>query len=312
MMRKVRLRKANAPLLCAAGIYLAYLAFFPAVIYPVDGNSMLAVCESLITRHDFTVPTSSLGMIGRHGLYYSSWYPLLSILALPPVSIGIFISRHVGLPQHYTAAVFALTLSPLIAAATGLLVAMLARRLGATTRGAIIASLAYAFGTIAMVYSRDFFADPLLALLTVAGIYFALGDDPRETAAASAVALLAVLAKPTGIVLGPCLGAYMLCKRWPPNRWSAPLFATAVGLMIYFLYNWARFANPLDFGQPGAFALHGVPSTLAGLLISPGRGLLWYCPAVIALVAIRGDIFKRWESALILAVAVAYLAEHSL
>ncbi len=311
MTQQIAWGKASALILCAAGICLFYFAFSPAVIYPIDGNSMLAVAESLITRHSFAVPISGLGTIGRHGLYYSRWYPLLSIIALPPVALGIFVSHHLGLPQHYTAAIFALTLSPILAAATALLVALLARRLGATTRGATIASLGYAFGTIAMVYSRDFFADPLLALLTAAGIYFSLGDDPREAAAASAAVLLAVLAKPTGIVLGPCLGAYLLCKRRAPGRWVAPLFATAAGLMIYFIYNWARFANPFDFGQAGAFALYVVPSALAGLLISPGRGLLWYCPAVIALVALPGAIFKRGESALLVGVAGAYLAEHS-
>jgi hypothetical protein len=311
MMRKASQRKPHVFLLCAVGICLTYLAFFPAVIYPVDGNSMLAVSESLITRHSFAVPIAGLGATGRDGLY-SSWYPLLSIIALPLVSIGIFVSHLLGLPQHYAAAIFALTLSPILAAATALLVAMLARRLGASTRGAIIASLGYAFGTIAMVYSRDFFADPLLALLTVAGIYFSLSDDLYEVAAATASALLAVLAKPTGVVLGPCLGAYLLCKRRPPGAVLAPVCGTLAGLLIYFAYNWARFANPFTFGQPGAFALSVVPHALAGLLISPGRGILLYCPAVIALVAARGTIFKRWESALILSVAGAYLAEHSI
>ena len=312
MMRNLSRGAGNTPLLCAVGICLIYFAFFPAVIYPIDGNSMLAVSESLVTGHGVTVPVLGLGAIGRHGLYYSSWYPLLSVIALPAVAIGVFVSHRLGLPQHYTAAIFALTLSPILTAATALLVAMLARRLGSSTRGATIASLGYAFGTIALVYSRDFFADPLLALLTVAGVYFSLADGCGEAAAASAAALLAVLAKPTGIVLGPCLGAYLLCKRRPPGRWSAPVCGTIAGLLIYFVYNWARFANPFDFGQPRAFALNAVPSALAGLLISPGRGLLWYCPAVIALVAVSGAIFKRWDGALIVAVAGAYLAEHSI
>jgi hypothetical protein len=57
----------------------------------------------------------------------------------------------------------------------------------------------------------------------------------------------------------------------------------------------ARFANPFDFGQPETFALRIVPYTIAGLLISPGRGLLWYSPAVIALAAAPGAVFKRWK-----------------
>ena len=40
------------------------------------------------------------------------------------------------------------------------------------------------------------------------------------------------------------------------------------------------------------------------MLISPGRGLLWYSPAVIAVAAVPGAVFKRWESRLIVAVEV--------
>jgi hypothetical protein len=123
--------------------------------------------------------------------------------------------------------------------------------------------------------------------------------------------MLAVLAKPTGIVVGPCLGAYLLCRRRPAGRWIAPVCGTMAGLLIYFVYNWARFANPLNFGQPGAFAPSVAPIALAGLLMCPGTGLLWYCPAIVAVAAVPSAIFKRWESLLIVAVAGAYLAEHA-
>ena len=269
---------------------------------------MVAVAESMVTGHGFSVPIPGLGAPGRHGLYYSVWYPLLSALALLPVAIGVFASHRLGLPQHYVAAMFALTLSPILTAASALMVSLLARRLGATSRGSILAALGFAFGTIAMVYSRLFFADPLLALITVSGIYFVLGDDSRW---ATTAALLAVLAKPTGIILGPCLGAYLLSEGRPATRWIAPVCGTALGLLTYFVYNQLRFANPFDFGQPGAFALKAVPSALAGLLISPAHGLLWYCPAVIAVAAVPGAILKRRESALMMSVAGAYLAEHS-
>jgi Gpi18-like mannosyltransferase len=269
MRRNTDRRGAEILPLCAAGIFLVYLAFFPAVIYSVDGNSMIAVSESLVTGHGFAVPIAGLGVIGRQGVFYSRWYPLLSILASLLVGVAIFTSHHLGLPQHYVAALFAVTLSPILAAASAMMVGMLAQRLGATTRGATLAALGFAFGTIAPVYSRLFFADPLLALLTIVGIYFALIGEWRG---ATAAALLAVLAKPTGIVLGPCLGSYLICKRQPAGRWIAPWCGMAMGLLIYFAYNWARFANPLDFGQPETFALHIVPYAIAGLLIFAGPG----------------------------------------
>src|SRR5262249_13952354 len=146
---------------------------------------------------------------GRDGLFYSMWYPLLSVSALPLVGVGSFAGRLFSLPESYAAATFATLLSPIVTAATALFVALLAIRLGATIRGALLAALAFAFGTIALVYSRTFFADPLLALLSIGGIYFAVGDRPSDAIACAVAAFLAVLAKPTGIVVGPCVGAYL-------------------------------------------------------------------------------------------------------
>ncbi len=309
MRRCGRALSANDLLLCAIGAGLVLAAFFPALIYSVDGNSMIAVAESLATGHGFTVPSAGLGAPGRCGFYYSKWYPLLSVLAAPPVALGVLVSRSLGLPQHYVAAVFGVMLSPIIAAATVLLVAMVARRLGASTRGALLAALAFGFGTMAMTYSREFFADPLLALITIAGIYFALNES---AGAAAASAALAVLAKPTGIVLGPCLGGYLLCRGLCARRWLAPWGGTAAGLLVYFAYNWSRFGNALDFGQRGYFAFNVVLSASTGLLVSPGSGLLWYCPVVIAIAWLPAMTFKRLDTVLIVAVALAYLAEHSL
>src|SRR5262249_43129358 len=161
---------------------------------------------------------------------------------------------------------------------------------GANLRGALLASLAFAFGTIEMIYSREFFADPLLALITIAGIYFALSES---SGAAAVAAMLAVTAKPTGIVPGPCLSGYLLCRRSSAAKWRAPLGGGAAGLLIYLVYNWSRFGNPLDFGQRGDFALNVVFSAMAGLLISPGSGLLWYCPVAIAVAWLPAATFRR-------------------
>ena len=108
MERNLSGETRNTLLLCAIGICLVCEAFFAAVICSVDGNSMVAVSESLVAGRWSTVPTAGLGAIGRHGLYYSMWYPLMSILALPPVAIGVFVSHRLGLPQHYVAAMLPL------------------------------------------------------------------------------------------------------------------------------------------------------------------------------------------------------------
>jgi len=302
----------NRTLATAVGIGTALflLAFLSPVIYPIDGNSMLAVAISLVTKGNFTVP-SGMGSIGIDGAYYSDWYPLLSILGTPLVAIAVSVAHLKHLPIFYTAGAFALVLSPLFTAATAYFVVALALRLGSSQRGAVLAAVAFIFGTIAMVYSRDFFAEPLLALITAAAIYRQLGDV-NERRIASLLAALAVLAKPTGIILGPLLAAHAGLRDRSAKAMCLPVVGAIAGFAIYALYNTVRFGDPLNFGQPNAFRLSNVPGGISVLMLSPGRGLIWYCPVVLALFGLDRRIVRRLDVALIFAVALAYLFVYSL
>jgi hypothetical protein len=116
-----------------------------------------------------------------------------------------------------------------------------------------------------------------------------------------------VLAKPPGAVLGPILAAHAALKDRSPRSVLAPLAGTATGIAIYFFYNYIRFGEVLTFGQSFAFALSNLPGGIAGLLASPGRGLVWYCPAVLALVGLSTSFFRRLDVLLITSIALAYL-----
>jgi hypothetical protein len=297
----------------ALGTGLIYLAFLPPGIYSIDGNSILAVAESIVTRHNLTVPVG-LGIPGRNGQSYSSWYPLQSLFAVPFVMTASFASRLLHIPLHFVAAALAGVLPVVFTAATVALVALISLQLGSTLQAARRASLCFAAGTIAMVYARTFYADPLLSLLVAAGIYLVFVRSNHAILLASLVALLAVLAKPTGIFLAPALSTYLLLKKTPARLTLTPALGGGLGLVLYFLYNYARFANPLTFGQPWIFSPSALPAGAAGLLLSPGRGLIWYCPAVLlAVPAFR----KAWktkptEALLIISLFLGFLGLHSL
>jgi len=297
----------------ALGTGLIYLAFLPPGIYSIDGNSILAVAESIVTRHNLTVPVG-LGIPGRSGQIYSSWYPLQSLLAVPFVMTASFASRLLHIPLHFVAAAFAGVLPAIFTAATVALVALISLQLGSTIQAARRASLCFAAGTIAMVYARTFYADPLLSLLFAVGIYLAFVGSNRAILLASLVGLLAVLAKPPGIFLAPALSTYLLLKKTPARLALTPAIGGGLGLLLYLLYNYLRFVNPLTFGQPWIFSLSSLPEGVAGLLFSPGRGLIWYSPAVLlAIPAFR----KAWktkpiESLLIAGLFLSFLGLHSL
>jgi hypothetical protein len=297
-------------LLMFFGTWLIYLGFLPPGIYSIDGYSMLAVADSLVTHHNVTVPAGS-GVVGKDGQSYSSWYPLQSVLAVPVVAVALKASSEFHLPAHYVESLFVTVLPALYTALTVPIVYLISILVGSLEIGAWLAAIAYGFSTIALVYTRDFYADPLLALLVALGILLAFSQNTSRMIVL--VTALAVLAKPTGIILGPILSAYLF---WKTRRfWLSllPGFGTAIGLATYFLYNFYRFGDFRTFGQPWTFSIGYVPYGLAGLLVSPGEGLIWYCPcAVLAVAALWQIRTRRLEAWTIIALAASSLLLHSI
>ncbi len=299
------------------GVSLIYLAFLKPGIWGIDGNEMFWVSHSLATEGSFALPPGVAGGItGRGGEAYGTRYPLISILAVPFVWVGLFFAHLLDLPSRYVATLCALVLCVLLTAATTALVALLALRLGSSQKGAYIAALGFAFGTIALVYSREFFAEPLLAFLTALSLYWALGKNYREHAGASIIAGLAILAKPVGIVIGPLIALYFLGKRYPWRTVIGPCLGTAGGILLYLGYNYLRFESFLMAGQSGdRFQWDGMPERLLGMLLSPGAsgGLFWYCPPTILAFwgfrrALKTQPLEAW---LVMGIFLANLVLHA-
>ncbi len=296
----------------AAGFFLIYLAFMAPGIYSSDGTSMLAVSESIAAHHSFTVP-ENVGVPGVGGRIYSRWYPLLSILAVPFVYAALVASRISGLPFHYLAAVFVLPLMSALVAATGAMVALLSVRLGADTKGAWLASISFGLGTIAPAYAREFYADALLAFLAISALCLTISGSRKELLVAVFLAALAILSKPTGVFVGPLMTAYLLAKRTPLRSGLLPLIGTGIGGVIYMGYNLMRFGGVLNFGVSVPLGLGTLFSGVAGQLVSPGCGVLWYCPPVaLAAFGFRRIMKEKfWEALAIVALFVFYLVFHS-
>lgn len=311
--RKVSPARWNPAFTIGAGATLVYLAVLAPGIYSIDGNAMLGLTESLIRHFSIVLPPDCAGVIGRGGHLYSMWYPLLSFVAIPFVLVGMALAHVLHLPEHFVSAVCALTLSAVLTGATTALVALVAVRLGANWRGAWLAAIAYAFGTIALCYARSFYCEPLLAFLTVAGMWLAMSEVRRRILWITVCAALAVLAKPPGIILGPILSAYFFAKRRPWAEIIAPTFGAATGFVLYGIYNFVRFGSALNFGQPTMFSLRYVPVGVAGLLFSPGRGFVWYCvPLLLFVVALpRAIRLARLEAAMIAVMFLGCLGLYS-
>ncbi|HEX5059186.1 MAG TPA: hypothetical protein VFV99_07490 [Kofleriaceae bacterium] len=112
---------------------------------------------------------------------------------------------------------------------------------------------------------------------------------PRLALATPALLLLAVMLRPTMAPL--VLGIGITWARGTPDRRSW-LIATVAALVLVaplIVYNAIHLWSPLPLGQWNAnaratqhvFSLADATTGVAGLLVSPARGLLWFAPIVI-------------------------------
>lgn len=279
------------------GVALIELALLPPGIKTLDEISMYTVSESLANGDGFRVPCSLNGVRGVDGCY-SAWYPLLSILAVPLVLVGQVLADAAGVGSDGVARAMVPAVSALCAAGAATFTAGIARRMGASWGLAVLAAVAFAFGTEALTHARTFFAETLCAML-VAGAVYALGsgeESRRQRALGLAALLLAPLAKPPMVVAGPAIGLARAIAARDPRKVLAPSLASAAGVLVYMGYNQLRFDDPLQFGgaardasKLGYFSFEAVEA-LGLFTISPGRGMLWFSPVAVlgAIGLVRG------------------------
>jgi hypothetical protein len=130
-----------------------------------------------------------------------------------------------------------------------------------------------AVGSMALVYGKTTFDVTAAAAAAMAAYYF---FSEGRMLTAGACFGLAVLVRTDSILLLPLyIGPWKDLRRFAAG--AAP-FAAAM-----LLANWYRFGSPLldGHGQDPAIAIEPFRGGIPGLLLSPGKGLLYYAPLCI-------------------------------
>jgi hypothetical protein len=230
-----------------------------------------------------------------------------------------------------------------------LLVFAFCLRLGFSQWTALLTTLIFGFGTSAWVFAHDYFQHALesLALLSCIYVLFSNIDCLRPRHALAAGMLLAggILTRVNLLFAAPLIGLYLLSLAIgrvgggitePPvntgsgafrihaawaSVWAVRSYAiafTAPILIVFILtlvLNAARYGSALAFSPAAAqqgFTLNVLPGVY-GYLLSLGRSIFLYSPALILGVAMIPKLFRerRREAVLIVSLAAIYLLFYS-
>lgn len=272
---------------------LLFLATAGGRITASDEYTMYRLTESLVTRGAVWVEAGNAER-GPGGRLYPKAGIGQAIAAAPFYAAG----RAAAIPfeaarkELVTRAVTSL-LNAFVGGLLGAILFLTFLQVGATPRAAIYWTVATCLATPLWVYAKSFLTEPLLALGLVSGLYGALrfreGGAPRH-------ALLVGLAWGGTVLVKYAMAPAVLLLALPflPSlrraRAALPgVFAVLLCVLLALIYNAARTGSPLGtgYGRQATAAAFSTPLFvgLYGLLLSSGKGIVWYAPLVVLVPA---------------------------
>jgi hypothetical protein len=260
---------------------------------------------------------------GRGGLTYTT-YELGQPLAFVPLDyFAKAAARQERWPQGAAQLWFDRLVGPIFGALEVLVFFLFAVRLGFGLRRAIPLTLVFAFATGCWPDEQSVLEHTEVAFFILLGVYLAFRYRDQDAGSRYVVF--------SGLGLGGALmtryqdaflaflatALYLALPRTAPWRWR-DMFSRAIvrdevllslgllpAVVVDMWYSVVRFGSPLATGHYEK--LFGYPIWLGapGLLVSPGKGLLWYSPTIFLLVFAVPAFFRRFRD---LTVTIGALA----
>jgi hypothetical protein len=240
-------------------------------MYSTDVLAQYQVAESLLGRRAFLTADEGWTVEGvrgsgryvPHGL---GW----SVLLVPAAAAGAMLGASAG--KVATAAT---------AAAASLILMIMWHKLAERRFGRVSAlrMAALGVGCMVLVYGRLPFDVTAAAASALVGLVLMDRDRPVWAGVFMGIALLVRLDS-----------ALLLPAFWRDWRRSWRLaWGLAPFLMVIMAANWYRFGSPFDDGhsQDPAMAVDLGIRGVAGLVVSPGKGLLWFAPVFVLALALN-------------------------
>ncbi len=299
--------------LLGIGVMAAYLALERGQIDVWDGKSMASVAQNLLQHGSLKQCCRAYGAFPRDPGPYAKFGIGYSLMLVP--------LWHFQLTSNPAGATFLGVANPLLLAAATVVIAKTGMVLGWRRSSAVLAALAFAFLTMAPLYSSEFFAEPGVALgstLMLLGLVLWDEKRPRGALVIGIGAAIAILFRPDSLVLlGPIVALMMLFRGYREliATWRSWILRLGIplGLALAWtlFYDQLRYGNLFQVGYSGAYDKRGFSNPLGQgvrlLLVSHGKSFFVFSP--ILLLAIPGLFLlaRRRRSLAVVIVAMFVL-----
>ena len=267
---------------------LLFLATAGGRITASDEYTLYRLAESLVTRGAVWVEAGNAER-GPAGRLYPKAGIGQALAAAPFYAAG----KAAAIPfdgakeELVTRAITSL-LNAFVSGLLGAILFLLFLEVGAAPRGALFWAFATCLATPLWVYAKSFLTEPLLALGLTAGFYgavrFRATGAPRH-------ALIAGFAWGGTVLVKYALAPAVLLLALPflpdlrKTRAALPgILAVLLCVLLALVYNATRTGSPLGtgYGRQASASAFSTPLFvgLYGLLLSSGKGIVWFAPAI--------------------------------
>ncbi len=304
------MRGRAQPSTVAAMVFLASLCLYLLTagghLYTADDWAKYKVAEALVRRGNVQIPRAPhvYGVPGRGGTWVSIFPPGTSLVSIPLYLAGSAVPVHDDHARDIVLRGSVSLLNQFVVAATCAILFLVVHQISEGRYNALLASGAFAVGTMAWPYAKHFWSEPAAALMLLSAtlvLWRRSVTGPRDAAVAGAFCGAAFLFKYEVVLFFPAV-VYWIVRHGRRRSYRLPLLgAWACGVFVLaapvLWYNWARFGVPWQIGygssigaEASSSAQTGLPPLTSGVkalflsLVGPGRGLLWYNLAIVAAV----------------------------
>lgn len=247
--------------------------------------------------------------VGRGNHLYAFYAPGQAVMMVPLYLAGKVVAHHLSLPYDistlYATRSVDLWLGALLALAFYALCTMLGYGRVVTS----VLTLILAFATVAWPDAQSALEQTQVNLFVFLGVICAWRwvsgnlQSQRWLVLTGVSVGLAAFTRYDALLYVPILLGYVLIERWRRHGGTrllsdAAVFGLGVApwLALVGLWNFVRFGSPFLTGLHEQTLGEPFLQGLANLLVSPGKGLLWYVPLVVLLPFSARRFYRRSKS----------------